>query len=433
MVRGLRRGFLSRLRAFAPLALVAVVGSFPLAGRAATQLQDLQFHATGSGGTLQLQLSAPVRAHARPGPGSRHWSIDLPATRRAAALHLPPAGGPLQAIAVRPLRGGGLRVSLTLAEGTSLRARAAGTASSQPGFELRAVKAPVRSVMAPATSAMPGATRLGPANDDVRGRTVIAAAHAPRDQGRDIVVAVDAGHGGDDPGASGPDGTQEKTVTLAIARQLAARLERERGVHALLTRPDDRFVELRDRAARARKAGADLFVSIHADSVRDRDVEGASVYVLSEHGASSEAARLLADRENAADLRGVPLAGRSHELASVLMDLSQAAAVGNSAEAAGNVLGALHEVGAVRKRVVQYAGFMVLKSPDMPSMLVETAYISNPSEEHKLRDAAWQSRLADAIAAGVMKYFRAHPPDGTRVAREWREADAMPPQLARNP
>jgi N-acetylmuramoyl-L-alanine amidase len=433
MVRGLSGGLLSRLRAFAPFGLIAAIASFPAAGRAATQLQDLQFHATGSGGTLQLKLSAPVRAQARPGPGSRHWSIDLPATRRAATLHLPPTAGPLQAIAVRPLRGGGLRVALTLAEGTSLRTRAPGTASSQPGFELRSTKAPERTAVASAPSAAPGETRLVTADNDARSHAVITVAHAPRDQGRDIVVAIDAGHGGEDPGASGPDGTQEKTITLAIARQLAARLERERGVHALLTRPDDRFVELRDRAARARKAGADLFVSIHADSVRDRDVEGASVYVLSEHGASSEAARLLADRENAADLRGVPLAGRSHELASVLMDLSQAAAVGNSAEAAGNVLGALHEVGAVRKRVVQYAGFMVLKSPDMPSMLVETAYISNPGEERKLRDAAWQSRLADAIAAGVMKYFRAHPPDGTRVAREWREADATPPQLARNP
>ena len=247
-----------------------------------------------------------------------------------------------------------------------------------------------------------------------------------------MVVAVDAGHGGEDPGASGKHGTQEKDVTLAIARRLVERLQRERGVRAVLTRDRDHFVPLRERADIARRAGADLFVSIHADAVRDRDIDGASVYVLSERGASSEAARILADRENSADLRGVPLSGRPQSLASVLVDLSQAAALGSSVEAAGNVLNALDAVGAIRKPEVQYAGFAVLKSPDMPSMLVETAYISNPAEEARLGDSGYQGRLAEAIGGGLMKYLRLHPPDGTRLSLERRRGELTTAQLVQN-
>jgi len=246
---------------------------------------------------------------------------------------------------------------------------------------------------------------------------VIAPAHAPIDQGRDIIVAVDAGHGGEDPGASGRGGTHEKDVTLAIARALAARLNDHPGMRAVLTRDSDRFIPLRERMERARAAHADLFVSIHADAVRDRKIAGASVYTLSDRGASSEAARWLADRENAADLKGgVSLADVNRNLASVLLDLSQTANMGASVEAADEVLTALDGVGAVRKRIVQHAGFMVLKSPDLPSMLVETAYISNPAEEKRLRSRSYQERLASAIEAGVSAYFQRHPPDGTRYA-----------------
>jgi N-acetylmuramoyl-L-alanine amidase len=191
----------------------------------------------------------------------------------------------------------------------------------------------------------------------------------------------------------------------------------------MLTRGNDSFVPLRERAARARRARADLFISIHADAVRDRDIDGASVYVLSERGASSEAARILADRENAADLKGVPLGNRSTALDSVLVDLSQNAAKGASAEVAMQVLVALDAVGVVRKREVQQAGFVVLKSPDLPSLLVETAYISNPQEERKLRSDEYQRKLTAAMATGIGSYFRAHPPDGSRFARE-REAAA---------
>jgi N-acetylmuramoyl-L-alanine amidase len=182
---------------------------------------------------------------------------------------------------------------------------------------------------------------------------------------------------------------------------------------------------------RAHAAHADLFVSIHADAVRDRDIAGASVYTLSYRGASSEAARMLADRENAAVLRGgVSLAGVNPNLASVLLDVAQSANMGVSVEVADEVLGALDHVGAVRKNVVQHAAFVVLKSPDLPSMLVETAYISNPSEERKLRSSAYQAQLAAAIEGGVIAYFRTHPPDGTLYAQRRRNAEGSPDAVA---
>jgi N-acetylmuramoyl-L-alanine amidase len=235
------------------------------------------------------------------------------------------------------------------------------------------------------------------------------------------VVVIDAGHGGKDPGSTGPDGTREKDVVLPIARALAARLNAEAGVRAVLTRDTDRFIELRERMDAARDARADLFISVHADAVLNHDIAGASVYTLSSRGASSEAARFLADRENEAVLKGVVnLGGVNADLASLLLDVSQTANMGASVEAADAVLTALDRVGAVRKREVQHAAFVVLKSPDVPSMLVETAYISNPAEERKLRTESWQQQLASAIAGGVVGYFRKHPPDGTAYAAQRR-------------
>jgi N-acetylmuramoyl-L-alanine amidase len=176
-------------------------------------------------------------------------------------------------------------------------------------------------------------------------------------------------------------------------------------------------VPLRERVERAREARADLFVSVHADAIADRSVAGSSVYVLSARGASSEAAKRLADRENAADLiGGVSLDDKDPVIRSVLLDLSQSAAMSASMVAAEKVLGELEEVGELRKGRVQQAGFVVLKAPDIPSMLIETAYITNPSEERRLRDPRYQARLADAILTGVRSYFRENPPPGTRVA-----------------
>jgi N-acetylmuramoyl-L-alanine amidase len=241
--------------------------------------------------------------------------------------------------------------------------------------------------------------------------------HAPP-EARDLIIAVDAGHGGEDPGAIGKNGTREKDVVLAIAKELALKINSETGMKAVLTRDGDYFVPLRDRMRRARAQSADLFVSIHADSIRDRRVDGSSVYILSQRGATDEASRWLAERENASDLiGGVSLDDKDDVLASVLLDLSQSASLSASQVAAERVLHQLNRVGEIRKPQVQQARFMVLKSPDIPSMLVETAYISNPQEEQRLRGAAHQAKLAAAIHQGVHDYFYANPPAGTRVAQ----------------
>jgi N-acetylmuramoyl-L-alanine amidase len=241
--------------------------------------------------------------------------------------------------------------------------------------------------------------------------------HAPPDA-RNLIIAIDAGHGGEDPGAIGKYGTREKDVVLAIARELTSKINAEPGMKAVLTRNGDYFVPLRDRMRRARAQAADLFVSIHADSIRDRRIDGSSVYILSQRGATDEASRWLAERENASDLiGGVSLDDKDDVLASVLLDLSQSASLSASQVAAERVLRQLNRVGEVRKPQVQQARFMVLKSPDIPSMLVETAYISNPQEELRLRAQSHRAKLAAAIHQGVHDYFYANPPAGTRVAQ----------------
>jgi N-acetylmuramoyl-L-alanine amidase len=254
----------------------------------------------------------------------------------------------------------------------------------------------------------------------------IRPAHAPSESGRDIIVAIDAGHGGVDPGASGRR-THEKDVVLEIAKVLAARISQEPGMKAVLTRDGDYFISLRERNLRARRAKADLFVSIHADAIANPDVSGSSVYVLSDRGASSEAARWLAERENAADLKGgITLDDKDVALANVLLDLSQTASIAASMVAAENVLIALDRIGEVRKPRVQQAGFVVLKSPDIPSMLVETAFISNKDDERKLALPAHRAKLANAIFSGIELYFQGNAPDGTRLAAILRGAGASP-------
>ncbi|MEJ1376917.1 MAG: N-acetylmuramoyl-L-alanine amidase [Candidatus Sedimenticola sp. (ex Thyasira tokunagai)] len=235
---------------------------------------------------------------------------------------------------------------------------------------------------------------------------------------RDIVVAIDAGHGGEDPGAKGRGGIYEKTVVFAIARKLAALVDKEVGMRAVMVRKGDYYLGLRKRMELARKEKADLFISIHADSFKDPRARGASVYTLSRRGASSEAARWLAERENSSDLiGGVKLEDKDDVLASVLLDLSQTGAQQVSHQVANKVLRQLKGVGRPHKRTVQQAGFMVLKSPDVPSILVETAFISNPSEEKKLRDPGYQKKLAAALMGGIRTYFKNNPPLGTLLAQ----------------
>jgi len=240
------------------------------------------------------------------------------------------------------------------------------------------------------------------------------------DQGkalRDVVIAIDAGHGGEDPGAIGPRGTREKDVVFEIARELERAIAAERGMRPVLTRTGDYFLSLRKRMERARQHQADFFISIHADAFRDRRVRGASVYALSQRGATSEAARWLAKRENASDLiGGVSLEDKDNLLASVLLDLSQTATIEASLGAGEHMLKGLGRLGKLHKTRVQQAGFVVLKSPDIPSLLVETGFISNPTEEERLMQSRHRSAIARALVDGLRRYFGEHPPPGTILA-----------------
>ncbi|MDD5580071.1 MAG: N-acetylmuramoyl-L-alanine amidase [Methylobacter sp.] len=234
---------------------------------------------------------------------------------------------------------------------------------------------------------------------------------------KNIIVAIDAGHGGDDPGAHGPHGTEEKKVVFAIAKKLEQFINNQRGMKAVMVRKGDYYVDLRKRMQIARAAKSDLFISIHADAFQNSTVRGASVYTLSSRGASSEAARWLAKSENASDLvGGVSLDDKDEVLASVLLDLSQTATQEASFNVAGEVLKHFENIGELHYGSVQKAGFLVLKSPDIPSILVETAFISNPSEERKLLNNLHQSKIALAIFRGVRNYFKEYTPFNSRMA-----------------
>lgn len=234
---------------------------------------------------------------------------------------------------------------------------------------------------------------------------------------RDVVIAIDAGHGGEDPGAKGPSGVYEKNVVLKISKQLVAAINKERGMRAVMIRKGDYYMSLRKRINKAREDKADLFMSVHADAFRDPKVHGSSVYVLSKKGASSEAAKWLAESENASDLiGGVSLDNKDDVLASVLLDLSQTASLEASIDIADRVLKGLKNIGKVHKRSVQSAGFAVLKSPDIPSILIETAFISNPQEEKKLLSEKHRNNMANAILVGLRGYFRDFAPEGTLLA-----------------
>ncbi|MEQ1620513.1 MAG: N-acetylmuramoyl-L-alanine amidase [Methylococcales bacterium] len=234
---------------------------------------------------------------------------------------------------------------------------------------------------------------------------------------KNIVVAIDAGHGGKDVGALGANGSQEKQVTLAIAKKLAALINNQAGMKAVLVRKNDNYVGLRERMQIARAAKADLFISIHADAFPNETVKGASIFTLSEKGASSEAARWLANNENASELvGGVSLGDKENVLASVLLDLSQTATQEASVSVADKVLKNFENIGELHHGSVQKANFMVLKSPDIPSILVETAFISNPSEELKLLNSSHQIKIATAIFSGVRNYFDKTAPVDSRIA-----------------
>lgn len=249
---------------------------------------------------------------------------------------------------------------------------------------------------------------------------VVKSAASNKASGRDVIVVIDAGHGGKDPGARGPRGTREKDVVLAIAKRLAKKIDAAPGMRAVMIRDRDVYPTLHHRKNLARENNADLFVSIHADAFSDGRARGSSVFVLSERGASSEAARWLADKENEALLGGVQLDEQDDVVASVLLDLSQDWTLSSSQIAAQLVLDELGKVNRLHSSKVKRAGFLVLKSPDVPSIFVEAAFISNPEEERRLSDSGHQQRMANAIYSGIHTYFSAHAPQDTHFSSNRR-------------
>lgn len=247
--------------------------------------------------------------------------------------------------------------------------------------------------------------------DDGRGAAAAEGRSRERSVDRLLTIAIDPGHGGEDPGAIGKRGTQEKDVTLNIAQRLQRLIEAERGMRVLLTRDGDYFVPLRERVEKARRVQADLFVSIHADAWIRPDARGSSVFALSERGASSTAAAWMARRENDADLiGGINLGTRDPQLAQVLLDLSTTAQINDSLRFGNAVLRELERINTLHKPRVEQAGFAVLKAPDIPSILVETAFISNPDEELRLTDDRYQQRIATAILGGIKRHLAKNPP-----------------------
>jgi N-acetylmuramoyl-L-alanine amidase len=381
----------------------------------AVEVRAVRVWASPEGTQVVIELSGSARHSLLTLKHPDRVVLDVSDARLSSGARRPPASGVVKEVRMARRPNGELRVVLDL--NRSVRAKSfLATPNDRYGYRLVVdLGGPAAALAAPVAAAAAAAAP-------------IKAEHA-RPEARDLVIAIDAGHGGEDPGAIGMHGTREKDVTLAIARALERSVDAEPGMRAVLTRSGDYFVPLRDRMRRARAQQADLFVSIHADSIRDRTVDGSSVYILSQRGATNEAARWLAERENAADLiGGVSLEDKGNLLASVLLDLSQTASLSASETAAEHVLHQLNLVGEVRKPLVQQAGFMVLKSPDIPSMLVETAYISNPAEEQRLRGGAHQAKLAAAIHQGLREYFYADPPAGSRIAQI--AAGAPRPELA---
>ena len=379
--------------------------------------------------------------------------VDFPASRLRRGLSLPKATGVVKAVRSGQPEPGTVRIVFDLAgsvavlkprieqsaEGPRLvlewpgdgeAASAAAVAAALPSATdpiadiakaaADVPAAPAQTQVATTTTATGVPTRIAtgkpepvPASPQVE--EPIPAPRRPMQPGmRPLVIAIDAGHGGQDPGAIGPNGNREKNVTLAIARELARQVNATPGMKAYLTRDTDVFIPLNRRAVLARGAKADIFVSIHADAAENREATGSSVYVLSTRGASSQRARWLADKENAADLIGGVKLASGDTLKSVLLDLTQSGQMKASSDAANHVLGSLGSVGKTRR--VEHANFAVLRTSDVPAMLVETGFISNPGEESRLADRDYQRSLASAILDGVDAYFSRQPPPGTLYA-----------------
>lgn len=380
---------------------IAAIGFYALLGLAASfaqaaQLRGVTLVEAEDGATRAvLDLSKPADYKLFTLANPDRLVLDLSGSALASGFRSPSPNGVVSGLRTGKPAEGDLRVVFDLAATVQPRSRI-----EREGDSARLVVELI--------GAKGGAAKAAPARtiEDVIGRGE-----------RKLIIAIDAGHGGKDPGAIGPTRKYEKDITLAMARELAAQIDADPGMQAFLVRDRDVFIPLHERYQRAREAQADLFISIHADAAHNKAAAGASVYVLSLRGASSEAARWLADQENAADLvGGVELDARDKNLAAVLLDLSQNATMRVSDDVAGEVLASLKGVGKTHKHQIERANFVVLRSPDVPSMLVETGFITNPGEETRLSDPAYRKRMAGAIVSGVRNYFSVQAPPGTWYA-----------------
>ena len=464
-------------------AIAAAIGLVALAllPVKASEIRQLRIESGPTGTRAELHLDKVGEYRLIPLSNPERLAVDFPDSHLARGLVLPGAAGMVKAVRTGQPVPGTVRVVFDLAgkvkaipttldtaatgavlvlewpgDGASVAATAAATPAATgtpPGpapagpapapvdpiaaFANRPITTPPAS--SPATPS-PSAAGAAPASASVSPPPATVAAQTPpsndeapapvrpalRPGMRPLVVAIDAGHGGQDPGAHGPGGTREKDVTLAIARELARQVNATPGLKAYLTRDSDVFIPLEYRARRASANKADIFISIHADAAENRGARGSSVYILSTRGASSQRARWLADKENAADvIGGARVRVADNTLTSVLLDLTQSGNMKASEDAAQHVLGGLKRVGNNHKPDIERANFAVLRTSDkMPAMLVETAFISNPEEEKRLTDPAFQRTLARAILDGVDTYFSRQPPPGTLYAARAQAAQS---------
>ncbi|WOE80196.1 N-acetylmuramoyl-L-alanine amidase [Pseudomonas protegens] len=402
-------------------ALVAVVGllltALAVDAVAATQVRSVRLWRAPDNTRLVFDLSGPVQHSVFTLTAPDRLVIDINGATLGGPLNVATANTPITAMRSAQRTPSDLRVVIDLKKAVTPKSF---TLAPNAQYGNRLV---VDLFDNPADAAPPAAppptVATVPAVPVTPAEPAIKLPPAPAGK-RDIIVVIDAGHGGEDPGASGSRGQHEKDVVLAIARELQRQINGIKGFRAELTRTGDYFIPLRGRTEIARKKGADLFVSIHADAAPSTAAFGASVFALSERGATSETARWLADSENRSDLIGgagnVSLDDKDRMLAGVLLDLSMTASLTSSLNVGQKVLNNIGRVTPLHKQRVEQAGFMVLKSPDIPSILVETGFISNSNEASKLATASHQQALARSISSGVRQFFQQNPPPGTYIA-----------------
>jgi N-acetylmuramoyl-L-alanine amidase len=404
-------------------ALVTVVGllltALAVDALAATQVKSVRLWRAPDNTRLVFDLSGPVQHSVFTLTSPDRLVIDIGGATLSGPLNVPTANTPITSMRSAQRTPTDLRVVIDLKKAVTPKSFTLAP-NQQYGnrlvvdlFDEASDANPTPTIIASTPATTAPAVPVSPAKPEIKLTPV------PNGK-RDIVIVIDAGHGGEDPGASGSAGQKEKNLVLAIAKELQRQINAEKGYRAELTRTGDYFIPLRKRTEIARAKGADLFVSIHADAAPSRAAFGASVFALSDRGATSETARWLADSENRSDLIGgagaVSLDDKDRMLAGVLLDLSMTASLSSSLNVGQKVLTNIGRVTSLHKQRVEQAGFMVLKSPDIPSILVETGFISNNAEAAKLNAAPHQQALARSITSGVKQFFQQNPPQGTYIA-----------------